>query len=83
MHATEIDSLWFHSNPERQFRLRRQMPAEIEQWHVPPGEGQAAWCVIRREDGALEAFGLPEGETWEDEDEELAPFFAQLRGDKA
>lgn len=82
MHATEIDSLWFHSNPERQFRLRRQTPAEVEKWPVPLDAGHTAWCIIRRDDGVLEAFGLPEGDTWGDDDEELAPFFAQLRGDK-
>ncbi|KQT89882.1 hypothetical protein ASG60_09450 [Methylobacterium sp. Leaf469] len=82
MHATDIDSLWFHDNPERQFRLRRQTPAEIRQWPVPPDATQTAWCVIRREDGALEAFGLAEGDTWDDADDELAPFFAKLRGDR-
>lgn len=83
MHATEIDSLWFHSNSEKQFRLRRQTPAEIQQWPVPLEAGHTAWCIIRREDGALEAFGLPEGDTWDDYDEELAPFFEQLRENRA
>ncbi|KQT56095.1 hypothetical protein ASG52_24565 [Methylobacterium sp. Leaf456] len=80
MIATEIDSQWFHSNPEREFRLRRQTPAEFGAWPVALEPGMTAWCIIRKSDGALEAFALPEGETWDDYDEELAPFFKRLRG---
>lgn len=80
MMATEIDSLWFHGHPDRQFRLRRQTPAEIAQWPVQPRPDCAAWCIICRETGQLQAFALKAGETWGDDDIELAPFFAELGG---
>ena len=83
MPATDFDSAWFHSNPDRAYRLRRQTPGEVAQWAVPPGSSVTAWCIIRRTDGALEAFGLPDDDTWDDHDEELAEFFETLRGSAA
>lgn len=79
MIATEIDSQWFHNNPDREFRLRRQPPAEFQAWPVPPEAGMVAWCIIRRSDGAVEQFALPEGDEMDDYDEELAGLFDQLR----
>lgn len=79
MIATEIDSQWFHSNPEREFRLRRQPPAEFQAWPVPPEPGMVAWCIIRRRDGFVEQFALPEGDEMDDYDGELAALFDQLR----
>lgn len=79
MPATEIDSQWFHSNPDREFRLRRQTPAEFEAWPVPPKPGWVAWCIIRKEDGAVEVFALPAGDEWDNYDEELAPLFEDIR----
>lgn len=75
MHVTEIDRLWFRAHPDRAIRLRRQTPAEQAAWPVPLRAGFTAWCVIRRSDEALEAFGLPDGEAWDDYDEELEPLF--------
>ena len=78
-HATEIDRLWFKAHPDRHYRLRRQTPGELEKWPVPPRPGLTGWCIIRREDGAMELFALADGETWDDHDLELAPFFETLR----
>ncbi|PZP70155.1 MAG: hypothetical protein DI590_11330 [Methylorubrum populi] len=47
MIATEIDSQWFHNNPDREFRLRHQPPAEFQAWPVPPEPGMVAWCLSR------------------------------------
>ncbi|EHP92441.1 MAG: hypothetical protein MIN69_16765 [Methylorubrum extorquens] len=80
MIPTEIDSQWFHNNPDREFRLRRQPPAEFQAWPVPLEPGMVAWCIIRKSDGAVEQFALPAGDEWDDHDEELAPFFEQLQG---
>ena len=79
MPVTGSDSQWFHNNPEREFRLRRQTPAEFETWPVPLEPGMTAWCVIRKADGAVEAFALPEGDEMDDHDEELVRLFDQLR----
>lgn len=79
MIATEIDSQWFHSNPDREYRMRRQPPAEFQAWPVPPKPGMVAWCIIRRSDGAAEQFALPEGDEMDDYDGELAALFDQLR----
>lgn len=79
MIATEIDSQWFHSNPDREFRLRRPTPAEFGAWPVSLEPGMTAWCIIRKADGGLEAFAFPEGDDLDDYDEELARLFDQLR----
>lgn len=79
MFPTELDSQWFHNNPDREFRLRRQSPAEFQAWPVPPEPGMAAWCIIRKADGAVEAFALPVGDEMDDYDEELMQLFDQLR----
>jgi hypothetical protein len=79
MIATEIDSQWFHSNPDREYRMRRQPPAEFLAWPVPPEPGMVAWCIIRRRDGAVEQFALPESDEMDDYDGELAALFDQLR----
>ncbi|MBA9069927.1 hypothetical protein FHR71_003688 [Methylobacterium sp. RAS18] len=79
MIATEIDSQWFHNNPDREYRMRRQPPAEFQAWPVPPEPGMVAWCIIRRRDGAVEQFALPEGDEMDDYDGELAALFGQLR----
>lgn len=83
MHANDLDSAWFHSNPDREYRLRRQTPAELVLWPVPPREGLTGWCIIRRTDGGVELFAMTTGETWGDCDDELAPFFNDLRGNEA
>ncbi|EHP94974.1 hypothetical protein [Methylorubrum extorquens] len=79
MIATELDSQWFHNNPDREYRMRRQPPAEFQAWPVPPEPGMVAWCIIRRRDGAVEQFALPEGDEMDDYDGELAALFDQLR----
>lgn len=79
MIATEIDSQWFHNNPDREYRMRRQPPVEFQAWPVPPKPGMVAWCIIRRADGAVEQFALLEGDEMDDYDEELAALFDQLR----
>ncbi len=79
MPATEIDSQWFHSNPDREFLLRRQTAVEFGTWPVALEPGMTAWCIIRKADGAMEAFALPEGDSLDDHDEELARLFDQLR----
>lgn len=55
MIATEIDSQWFHNNPDREFRLRRQPPAEFQAWPVPPEPGMVAWCLSRAEQQVVES----------------------------
>lgn len=77
--ATEIDRLWFLAHSDRAYRLRRQTPGELERCPVPPRPGFTGWCIILREDGAMELFALADGETWDDYDEKLAPFFDNLR----
>ncbi|MCP2083950.1 UNVERIFIED_ORG: hypothetical protein J2W74_005215 [Methylorubrum zatmanii] len=78
MPASELDSQWFHNNPDREFRLRRQTPAEFAAWAIPPKPEWTAWCIIRKEDGAVAPFGLRVGDTWGDCDEELAPLFEDV-----
>lgn len=78
MRITEIDRLWFSTNPGREYRLRRQTPAELTRWPVPPHDGLTGWCIIRAEDGAVELFALAAGETWCDCDGCLEDFFAYL-----
>jgi hypothetical protein len=79
MHATEIDRMWFRANPHREYRLRRQTPAEVQRWPVPPGPDFTAWCIIRRGDDMAELFAIRSGETWDDHDLELGLFFDNLR----
>lgn len=79
MHATEIDRMWFRAHPNREYRLRRQTPAEVQRWPVPPGPGFDAWCIIRRADGVVEMFAIKAGATWDDHDLELGLFFDNLR----
>ncbi|SFM91892.1 hypothetical protein [Methylobacterium pseudosasicola] len=79
MQATQIDRMWFQAHPDREYRLRRQTPAEVQQWAFQPGLGYAPWCIIRRADGVMEAFTLKVGETWDDHDLELEQFFDYLR----
>lgn len=78
MPATDIDDLWFKAHPDREYRLRRQTPAELQRWPVPPREGWTGWCVIRREDGAMKLFALVGDDTWDDHDLELSQLFAGL-----
>lgn len=78
MIATELDSAWFYGNPDRRFRLRQLTPVEIQQWAIPPEPGFTAWCIIRCEDGAMRLFALPTGDTWDDDDREIASFFDKL-----
>ena len=78
-HATEIDRLWFGAHPDREYRLRRQTPAETASWPVPLKPGFTAWCIARREDGALVAFGLAEGTAWDDYNEDLALLIDDVR----
>lgn len=79
MPATDIDRQWFHSNPDREFRMRRQTPAEFKAWPIPPQLGMVAWCIIRKADGAAEEFALSDGDETDDDDEELVRLFDQLR----
>lgn len=79
MPATDIDSQWFHNNPDREFRLRRQTPAEFDAWPAPPESGMVAWCIIRKMDGAAEEFALADGDELDDYDVELVRLSDQLR----
>lgn len=79
MPATEIDRLWFSAHPDREYRLRRQTPGELERWPVPPGYGFTGWCIIRKADAAMELFAIAEGAAWDDHDFELSLFFDHLR----
>lgn len=79
LHKNELDSPWFHSNPEREFRLCRQTPAEFGARPVSSEHGMVVWCIIRRADGAVEPFFLPAGDEIDDFDEELVRLFDQLR----
>lgn len=79
MSAINMDDIWFRANPDREYRLRRQTPAELEKWPVPPGYGFTGWCIIRKSDRAMELFAIAAGETWDDYDFELGQFFAELR----
>lgn len=83
MTMTEIDRMWFQAHPGREYRLRRQTPAELLKWPVPPHEGLTGWCIIRKVDGAVELFAFATGETWDDHDLELELFFDQLRAGEA
>jgi len=78
MPLNDLDATWFRIHPDRQFRLRKQSPAELQQWPVPPERDATGWCIIRKHDGAMELFALAAGETWGDSDEELGPFFDHL-----
>ena len=79
MSATFIDDAWFKVHPDRQYRLRRQTPAELAQWPVPPGPEFTGFCIIRKSDGAMALFALKAGEAWDDHDMELKPFFEELQ----
>lgn len=79
MNATQIDRMWFQAHPDREYRLRRQTPAELAQWPVQPGPGFEAWCIIRRRDGAMEVFATEALVVTEDYDLELGLFFDHLR----
>lgn len=83
MHATEIDRMWFKANPGREYRLRRQTPAEVAHWPVPPAPGLVAWCIVREEDGAVEVFASDPTATWCDCDGCLEGFFAHLSEEAA
>lgn len=83
MPAIDIDDIWFRTNPDREYRLRRQTPAELEKWPVPPGYGFTGWCIIRRADRAVELFAIAENATWDDYDFELSQFFNELRAGEA
>ncbi|WP_238232489.1 hypothetical protein [Methylobacterium thuringiense] len=78
MIATELDSVWFHGNPDRRFRLRQLTSVEMRQWAIPSEPGFTAWCIVRCEDGAIRLFALPNGVSWNEDDDEIASFFGQL-----
>lgn len=79
MSVTPIDRMWFRSNPGREYRLRRQTPAEIARWPVQPDPDFDAWCIVRRSDEATEVFALKTGATCDNYDLELGLFFDHLR----
>ena len=83
MPATDLDRQWFKANPSRQYRHRRETPAEIVEWEVPPRTGFTAWRIIRRSDSTSVSYAFPEGKTLDDYDEELAPLFDGLNEDEA
>ncbi|MCJ2078870.1 hypothetical protein MKK68_25080 [Methylobacterium sp. E-016] len=83
MPATDLDHHWFKVNPSREYRQRRETPAEIAGWEVPPRPGFAAWCIIRRSDSASVSYAFPSDATWDVADEELAALFERLNEDKA
>lgn len=83
MPLTDLDKRWFQNRPARQYRLRRQTPAELLRWPVPPHDGLVGWCVIRRDDGAMELFALAAGDAWDDHDADLSLLFSDLRTDAA
>ena len=83
MPLNDLDATWFRIHPDRQFRLRKQSEGELQKWPVPPREGLTGWCIIRKDDGAMELFALADGEIWGDSDEELGPFFDHMRGKAA
>ncbi len=83
MSLNDLDRTWFKIHSDREFRLRKQSPVELQQWPVPPEKGVTGWCIIRRGDGAMELFALAAGETWGDSDEELGSFFDHMRGKAA
>jgi len=71
--------VWFRIHPDREYRLRQQTLAELQRWPVPPREGLTGWCIIRREDGAMELAAFTTGETLDDHDLELGLRFDSLR----
>ncbi|WP_342167062.1 hypothetical protein [Methylobacterium sp. SD21] len=79
MPLNDLDAVWFRIHPDRQYRLRKQSPAELQQWPAPLHEGLTGWCIIRKDVGTMELFALTTGETWGDSDEELGPFFNDMR----
>lgn len=80
MAATQIDLMWFRAHPCREYRLRRQTPAEVISWLVQPGPDFEAWCIIRRRDAEMEVFAIKVGaEATDDHDFELGIFFDHLR----
>ena len=81
--ATDLDRQWFKTNPGRQYRHRRETPAEIAGWKVPPRTGFTAWRIIRRSDSTSVSYAFPEGKTLDDYDEELASLFDGLNEDEA
>ena len=83
MPLTDLDAVWFKIHSDREYRIRKQTPAELAEWPVPPHEGLTGWCIIRRADGAVELFAIATGEKWGDSDEELGPFFNDLTGKAA
>ena len=83
MPATDLDRQWFKANPGWKYRHRRETPAEIARWEVPPRTGFAAWCIIRRSDGASVSYAFPSDATWDVADEELAALFERLNEDSA
>lgn len=83
MPVTEIDQLWFKAHPGREYRLRRQTPAEVARWPVQPAPGLIAWCIIKGDTGATEAFASDPKETWCDCDGCLESFFAHLSEEAA
>lgn len=83
MPITTIDRIWFDAHPGREYRLRRQTPAELMKWPVLPRDGFEGWCVIREADGAVELLAFAEGDTQCDCDGCLEALFAFLRQDAA
>ncbi len=53
MPLTDLDAVWFRIHSDREFRLRKQSPAELQQWPVPPERDATGWCIIRKDDGAM------------------------------
>lgn len=79
MPLTDLDRLYFGAHPERNYRLRRQTPAELADRPDRPDQGFEPWCIIRRADGAVEPFALQAGTALDDNDPELLALFDSLQ----